>query len=430
MSMPAKRLRVAFVSSYPPRECGIATFTHDLASATRDAGEDVQISVVAINEAGGLHPYPSEVIGRIDQGRPETYVEAARLLNQSPVDVVSVQHEFGRFGLWQDYLREDYLGPMLDELRKPVVTTLHTILPSPHPSVRSAILKAVEKSDAVMVMAKVGALMLVEEYGAPAEKIVYIPHGMPEINPAGRTRIKAELGISGRTVISTFGLLSPGKGLEYAIRAIALVAQKHPDVLYLIVGQTHPDVRRAEGELYRNGLQQLINELGITKHVAFVNQYLSKREIIRYLLATDVFVTPYLGRNQITSGALTYAMGAGKAIVSTPYIYATEALAEHRGIIAEFRSAESLANSINLILDDPEEKATLERNAYAYGKEMAWPKVGRDFLLLLRRVLAGLPPTYRQGDPFRLVRSLEDEKVIVAEEEGFEPSSGYSPETA
>jgi glycosyltransferase involved in cell wall biosynthesis len=412
MSAPLSALRVAFVSSYPPRECGIATFTQDLAGATKPSLTGGGITIAAINEAGGLHPYPPEVTFRIDQGMPETYAEAARFLNEQDVDVVSVQHEFGRFGVWHDYLREDHLAPFLAELKKPVVTTLHTILPSPHPTVKASVLHAVERSEAVMVMAKTGALMLMEEYGAPPEKIVYIPHGVPEVKPEGRRKLKAELGVSNRTVISTFGLLSPGKGLEYAVQAIARVVEKHPDVLYLIVGETHPDIRRSEGESYRNRLRKLAQELGIQRNVAFVNHYLNKEEIVEYLLMSDVFVTPYLGRNQITSGVLSYALGAGKAIVSTPYIYATEALAEHRGILAEFRSAESLANAIALILDDPEEKETLERKAYEYGRRMAWPNVGRDFATLLGLVVEGKPIVHPGGDLFRLAKedgALTDE---------------------
>ncbi len=409
MAKTRGKLNVAFVSSYPPRECGIATFTQDLAGATGAALKSGDVTIAAINEAGGLHPYPSEVTFRIDQGQPETYAEAARFLNEQPVDVVSVQHEFGRFGVWDQYLREDYLAVFLGEIKKPVVTTLHTVLPSPHPTVKASVLNAVEKSAASMVMAKTGAIMLSEEYGAPTRKIVYIPHGMPEIKPSGRRRLKTELGVSDRTIISTFGLVSPGKGLEYAIQAIPKVAERHPDVLYLIVGQTHPDLLRYEGESYRNRLQTLIEELGVGKHVAFVNHYLTKKEIVDYLLASDIYVTPYLDRNQITSGTLTYALGAGKAIVSTPYVHATEALAEHRGIIAEFRSAESLANAINLILENPEEKKTLEKSAYEYGKHMAWPNVGKQFANLLKRVAQGEAPTHAEGDAYRLVQEGDKE---------------------
>jgi glycosyltransferase involved in cell wall biosynthesis len=404
MSQAPDKMRVAFVSSYPPRECGIGTFTQDLANATKHSPTHPDVRIVAINEAGGLHRYPSEVLFRIDQGQPETYVEAARFLNHQPVDVVSVQHEFGRFGVWDEYLREDHLALFLDEIRKPVVTTLHTILPSPHPTVKASIRNAIEKSAAAMVMAKVGAMILTDDYGAPSEKIVYIPHGMPEIKPTGRRRLKAELGVSDCTIISTFGLISPGKGLEYMIGALPKIVEKHPDVLYLIAGETHPDLRRHEGEAYRNRLQALVEELGMGRHVAFVNHYLSKQEIIDYLLTSDIYVTPYLDRNQITSGTLTYALGAGKAIVSTPYVHATEVLAEHRGILAEFRSSESLANAVNLILDSPDEKEKLERAAYEYGRRMAWPHVGRDFAILLRRAVEGKPVVYAEGDPYRLVK--------------------------
>ncbi len=403
-------MQVAFVSSYPPRECGIGTFTQDLANATRNTDGRPEVRIAAINEAGGLHRYPSEVIFRIDQGRPETYAEAARFLNRQPVDVVSVQHEFGRFGVWHDYLREDHLAIFLDEIQKPVVTTLHTILPSPHPTVKVSIRNAIDKSAAAMVMAKVGAMILTDDYQAPPEKIVYIPHGMPEIKPSGRKRLKAQLGVPDRTIISTFGLISPGKGLEYMIQALPKIVDRHPDVLYLIAGETHPDLRRHEGEAYRNRLQQLIEELGVGRHVAFVNHYLSKQEIIDYLLASDIYVTPYLDRNQITSGTLTYALGAGKAIVSTPYVHATEVLAEHRGILAEFRSSDSLANSINLILDSPDEKQKLEQAAYEYGNQMAWPHVGRDFAILLRRVVEGKPVVYTDGDPYRLIKEEDPDE--------------------
>ena len=409
MATRSPALNVAFISSYPPRECGIATFTQDLAGATKGALQNSGVVIAAINEAGGIHPYPEEVIARIDQGRPETYAEAARYLNAQPVDVVSVQHEFGRFGVWDGYLREDHLAPFLDEIEKPVVTTLHTVLPSPHPTVKRSILNAVEKSAAVMVMAKVGAMILTDEYGAPARKVVYIPHGSPAVTPSGRRRLKAALGVSDRTIISTFGLVGPGKGLEYLIQAIPRIAERHPDVLYLIVGQTHPDLLRNQGETYRNRLQKLIEDLGVGGHVAFVNHYLSKKEIVDYLLLSDVYVTPYLDRNQMTSGTLSYALGAGKAIVSTPYVHATEALAEHRDILAEFRSSESLANAVNLILDNPDEKEKLEQAAYAYGKQTAWPNVGRDFAILLRRAAEGKPVTYEEGDPFRLIKEAGDD---------------------
>jgi glycosyltransferase involved in cell wall biosynthesis len=408
MPRSKKKLRVAFISSYPPRECGIATFTQDLAYGVCGADPEINVNVAAINEAGGIHPYPKEVIARIDQGSPDSYIEAARVLNKSNIDIVSVQHEFGRFGVWHDYLREDYLAPFLDEIEAPVVTTLHTILPSPHPTVRASIVNAIEKSAATQAMARTGAMILTDEYGASPNKIVYIPHGCPEIRPSGRRRLKSELGVADRTIISTFGLVGPGKGLEYLVQAIPKIAKKHPSVLYLIVGQTHPDLLRQQGESYRNRLQELIDELGVSGHVSFVNHYLTKQEIADYLLLSDVYVTPYLDRNQIMSGTLTYALGAGKAVVSTPYVHATEALAEHRGILAEFRSADSLANAINLILDSPDEKEKLEKAAYAYGKQMSWPNVGRDFATLLHRVVEGKPPTYEDGDRHRLVRDDDD----------------------
>jgi predicted GH43/DUF377 family glycosyl hydrolase/glycosyltransferase involved in cell wall biosynthesis len=382
-------IRIAFVSSYVPRRCGIATFTADLLVAARAADPATTARVAAIDEPTTLRPYASEVRWRIRQGAPDTYVAAAREINASNADVVNVQHEFGLYGAWTEptfadghwaeagYV--DHLRPFLEELRKPVVTTLHTVLPIPSPTIRAAVRAITELSDEVIVMATTAVGILTNAYGITTPVRV-IPHGMPSIERGGRHRFKTKLGVEGRTIISTFGLLDPGKGIEYMVEAMPAVVAAHPGALYLVAGQTHPELLRTQGEAYRRALAARAEALGMKDHVAFIDEYMSQRDIIELLLATDVYVTPYLEPNQITSGTLSYALGAGKAIVSTGYLHAAEALADGRGVLVDFRSPDHLARAIVGILDDPAAKEGLERASYAYAREATWPRSGRAFL--------------------------------------------------
>ena len=307
-------------------------------------------------------------------------------LHRMRPDVVHVQHEFGLYGVWKEGVYQDHLRPFLEEIRKPVLVTLHSVPPDPPPSMRDAVRVIASRSDEVIVMAHTAARLLVSDYGITKVPVV-IPHGMPAIEPTGRRRLKTKLGMEARTIISTFGLVDPRKGLEYVIGAMPSIVERHPDALYLIVGQTHPELLKQQGEAYRNTLERAAEELGMTDHIAFVNEYLTQRDIVGYLLATDVYVTPYLDPNQITSGTLAYALGAGKAIVSTPYLHAVEALADGRGIIVPFRDAGAIADAVRGILGDPELKQRLERRAYDYGRETAWPAVGRRVLALTQHVL-------------------------------------------
>ncbi len=379
-------MKIAFVSSSIPRRCGIATFTADIMAAVKAADPTVRTSVVAIDEPNSTRAYGAEVKARIRQRDPATYRAAATLLNESNVDVVNIQHEFGLYGVWKDGVYEDHLRPLLLELRKPSVTTLHSVLPDPPPSMRDAVRSIAEHSDELVVMAHTAARLLKSDYGITKTPVV-IPHGMPAIDPTGRHQFKKQLGMSTRTIVSTFGLVDPRKGLEYVIGAMPAVVQRFPDALYLIVGQTHPELLKQEGEAYRNTLAKSVDELGMGDHVAFVNEYLTQRAIVDYLLATDVYVTPYLDPNQITSGTLAYALGAGKAIVSTPYLHAVEALAGGRGIIVPFRDSAAIADAVERILGDAELKTSLEKRAYAYGRETAWPAVGRRVLALMQHML-------------------------------------------
>jgi glycosyltransferase involved in cell wall biosynthesis len=311
---------------------------------------------------------------------------------------VNIQHEFGLYGLWHDGTYDDHLAVFLEHLTKPSVVTLHTVPPNPEPWMRDAVRAASDKSDLIVVMARTAARLLRDVYGIAKEPAV-IEHGMPAIEPHGRRRFKRQLGVDGRQIVSTFGLVDPRKGLEYVIEAMPAIVAVHPDVLYLIVGQTHPELLKKEGESYRNSLVEIANRIGVWDHVKFVNEYLTQRQIVDYLLATDVYVTPYLDPNQITSGTLAYALGAGKAIVSTPYLHAREVLSEDRGILVPFRDAPAIARSVTRLLSDPQEKQRLEGRAYEYGKAMSWPAIGERVLALMRDVLdaraAGIAPVER-----------------------------------
>jgi glycosyltransferase involved in cell wall biosynthesis len=346
----------------------------------------VRCVAAAIDEPNTARPYGPDVRWRIKQGDKESYRAAARAINESSVDVVNLQHEFGLYGVWRDGVYDDHCAPFLEELRKPVITTLHTVLPEPEPQIRETVRRIAERSTRVVVMAETAARLLADVYGI-SQRPVVIQHGMPAIVPRGRHRLKRQLGVDHRAILSTFGLVDPRKGLEYMIAAMPEIVARHPNTLYLIVGQTHPELLKKAGEQYRNELVSKIESSGMSDHVRFVNQYLTQREIVDYLLATDVYVTPYLDLNQITSGTLAYALGAGKAIVSTRYLHAAEALADGRGLLVDVRDADGLARAVLAILDDPALKAELERRAYDYGKEMAWPNVGRRVLALTRELL-------------------------------------------
>ena len=383
-------MKVAFVATKVPRRCGIATYTEDLRAAVQAADPSVRTLHAAIDEPSAVRAYSADVRWRIRQGDPGSYRAAAAALNASGVDVVNLQHEFGLYGSWKDEVFDDHLRSFLEELRLPLVATLHSLPPEPSESMREAIRAIAARADVVVVMAQLAAKLLTRQYGVARPPAV-IPHGMPAIVRSGRHRLKRQLGIEGRTVISTFGLVDPRKGLEYMIEAMPPIVERFPTCIYLIVGQTHPELLRKDGEAYRNELVARVERLGLGGHVGFVNQYLTQREIVDHLIASDVYVTPYLDPNQITSGTLAYALGAGKAIVSTRYLHATEALAEDRGILVDFRSDVQLATAALAILSDPLRKEDMERRAYAYGAEAAWPTVGRHTLELMRDVVAHHP---------------------------------------
>ncbi len=391
------RMRIAFVASAMPRRCGIATFTGDLLAAVRSADPSVRTVQVAIDEPDAARAYGPEVRWRIRQEDWTTYRDAARAINATNIDIVNVQHEFGLYGLWHDGTYTDHLKVFLDELTKPVVTTLHTVPPQPEPWMRDVVRAASDRSDVIVVMAQTAARLLADVYGVKRQPVV-IEHGMPAILPRGRHRLKTQLGVEGHQIVCTFGLVDPRKGVEYVIEAMPKIIEARPTALYLIIGQTHPELLRRQGEAYRNSLVDTARRVGVFDRVKFVNEYLTQRQVVEYLLASDVYVTPYLDPNQITSGTLAYALGAGKAIVSTPYLHAREVLCDGRGILVPFRDAGAIAEAVSSILVDPEKKQRLEQRAYEYGKEMAWPAIGQRVLALMRDVLDARSDDAVDGD--------------------------------
>lgn len=351
----------------------------------------VRIQYAAIDEPFAARTYGSAVAWRIAQEKPEAYAAAARAISRSTVDVVNLQHEFGLYGLWHDGQYDDHLRIFLDECTKPVVTTFHTVPPVPEPWMRTAVRDAADRSAAIVVMSATGARLLREVYGVSKVPVV-IEHGMPVIEPRGRHRLKRALAMEDRSVISTFGLVDPRKGLEFVVEALPEILAQHPRALYLVIGQTHPELLKRQGESYRNALIDTARRVGVTDQLRFVNEYLTQAQIVDYLLATDVYVTPYLDPAQITSGTLAYALGAGKAIVSTPYLHATEVLADGVGALVPFRDAPAIAAAVSGILRDPVQKRAYEERAYAYGRATTWPAIGAQVLTLMRHVVAGRVP--------------------------------------
>ncbi|MDR7435752.1 MAG: glycosyltransferase family 4 protein [Armatimonadota bacterium] len=377
------KLTVALISTYPPRECGIATFTRDLNFSLNLESPWIETFVVAITDDGARYPYGTEVRWELYQNDPASYREIAQALNDAGVDVVNIQHEFGIFGgEWGEYVLD-----LMERVDAPIVTTLHTVLPNPLPITRNIIRNIVRLSDAVVVMLPSAAKILLESYGITSDhKIFVIPHGVPTPSLTPPLEAKRQLGLLGREVITTFGLISSGKGIEDVIEALPQVRAKHPKVLYLILGQTHPNVLRREGEAYRNSLVRRVQDLGLEENVRFDNRYLREEELALYLSATDIYITPYHNPDQVTSGTLSYALGFNRAIIATPYLYARDLLKDGRGILVPFRSPEAIAEAVLYLLDHPDLRAQLQHNASMLAAQMRWPKVARSYLALFTQM--------------------------------------------
>ena len=370
-------IRTAFVSTYPPRRCGIATFTHDLAAV---AGWH---EIVALSPPDHQSPYPAEVHHRIRRDEAGDYARVACALKDCGIDVVSIQHEYG---IWGGADGEHVLE-FIHALDIPAVATLHTVLRHPTPRQRQILVELVGTTAATVVMSRAAAALLTEAYGIDPGRVDVIPHGVHNLPLVDPETMKPGLGLGGLAVILSFGLLGDGKGYEVAIEAMPTVVAAIPSARYVVLGATHPGLLRYEGETYRQRLVDRVEAIGLADHVQFVDRFMSRVELSHWLEAADVFVTPYPNLEQIVSGTLAYAMGAGKAIVSTPYAYAAELLAEGRGILVPPGSSTALAAAFIALLRNANWRAELGERAHSHSRAMIWPEVGNAYLRLFARIV-------------------------------------------
>jgi glycosyltransferase involved in cell wall biosynthesis len=375
--------RLAFIGNSLPRRCGIATFTTDLQQAIAASSAELETAIVAMTDRGRRYDYPSTVRLEIEDGRTEDYVQAADFLNGGGFDVVSLQHEFGIFGGEAG----SHIVTLLSRLAVPVVTTLHTVLAAPTPAQRGVLDQIVDASSRVVVMAEKGRELLRSIYRVPPEKIAVIPHGIPDVAYGDPELAKTELGFDGRAVILTFGLLSPNKGIEVMIDAMPSILTRCANAVYVVLGATHPNLVRDQGEAYRESLAARVRELGIEDHVVFLDQFVDRATLLRFISMCDVYVSPYLNEAQMTSGTLAYSFGLGKAVVATPYWHAQELLADGRGILVPFGDAAALGSEIAGLLTDDTRREAMRKRAYSSSRAMTWERTAEPYLAVFERVL-------------------------------------------
>jgi glycosyltransferase involved in cell wall biosynthesis len=373
--------RVAIIGNHLPRQCGIATFTTDLCAAIASEYRDASIFAIPVNDPECRYDYPERVRLEVDQDDPDSYERAAEFLNFNGNDVVCLQHEYGIYG----GRAGGYILKLIRKLTMPLVVTLHTVLRNPDADQRAVLDEIATRSDRLVVMSRHSATLLHDVYGVPLGKIDVIPHGVPDLPFTDPSYFKDQFGVEGKLVMLTFGLLSPNKGIENVIRALPAILQKHPNVVYMVSGATHPHLRKREGERYRDELQALANDLGVSGQVIFHNRFVSAQELIEHVGAADIYVTPYRHEEQAVSGTLALALGAGKAIISTPYWHAKELLADRRGVLVPFDDPVALGKAAVALLDDETERHAMRKHAYLYSRGTTWHETARAYMASFQR---------------------------------------------
>jgi len=374
---------ILFVGTYPPRECGIATFTHDISKAVKDKySKEFAVKILAMNKNGtNIYNYPKEVIMQMSDNDIGDYIKTARKINKNDkIKLVCIQHEFGIFG--GEY--GSYLVTFLELLNKPVVITFHSVIPNPDPMLKKTVQTISQRCGTIIVMNKKGKGILRNEYGLKTD-IAIVPHGIPTVPFVSSERKKNKMGLKDKKIISSFGMINRGKGYEYVIEALPNLINKFPDLLYIIVGETHPVVRKEEGEEYRLMLERKVTENNLKKHVKFYNKYVLLEEIVDYLVASDIYISSGLNPDQITSGTLSYAMGAGRAVISTPFLHALDYVTPERGRLVKFKNKKSFESAIDELLSNDLLRNKMGKNNYAFTRKMVWPVVAQDYIKIFNK---------------------------------------------
>ena len=373
--------RIAFVGNYLPRECGIATFTTDLCTALATEFGEGRLFAIPVNDPDSSYKYPEQVRLELEQEELASYEQAAEFLNFNGNDIVCLQHEYGIFG----GAAGRYILTLLRKLKMPLVTTFHTVLREPDANQRIVLEEIAQLSDRLVVMSELAAQLLRDVYAVPAGKIDVIPHGVPDLPFMDPNYFKDKFGTEGKSVLLTFGLLSPNKGIENVIRALPAILARQPNVVYIVSGVTHPHIRRREGERYRESLQALAEQLGVSDHLILNNRFVSAEELVEHVGAADIYITPYRQEAQVVSGTLAIALGAGKAIVSTPYWHAKELLADKRGVLVPFESPDAIAKEVVSLLENDAERHAMRKRAYLHSRGTTWPKTAKAYMASFQR---------------------------------------------
>ncbi len=376
-------MKVLFIGTYIPKECGIATFTSDILNSVSGANNNIHCDVIAVSDPSENCNYPDEVVFQIERNKLEDYYRAADFINSSDADVICLQHEFGLFGGDAG----DYIFYLLSEISKPVITTMHAVILEPELEYRVSTEKLVMHSDKLVVMSQTAVNILKDGYGVSEDKIEVIFHGMPDYPFSNCDKYKKILNLKGSPLILTFGLLSQNKGIEIMLKALPDVVNQYPDLVYLILGATHPKIKKKYGETYRKYLKSIVSGLEIENNVVFHDKFVEKEELCNYILASDIYACPYPSKEQVVSGTLTYAIGMGKAIVSTPYWYAEEMLSDDRGLLVDFGNVDGFKKSLLYLIENPEKCNIMRENAYYFGRKMTWKNVSEEYITVFNKAL-------------------------------------------